>query len=139
MIHEDLERAYGDERTSERSFGLFFAACFFILGCWPLASGNPVLRWAIVLGVAAATVAMLAPRLLAPLNVAWAGLGVILGRIVSPIALAILYFGVMTPIGWIGRATGKDPLRVRREADAQSYWIERLPPGPPPDSLPRQY
>jgi hypothetical protein len=66
-------------------------------------------------------------------------LGVLLGKLVSPIALGILFYGVFFPVGVAMRLAGKDPLRLRRDAEAASYWIPRRPPGPPPDSMTNQF
>jgi len=66
-------------------------------------------------------------------------LGDILHRIASPIALAILFYGVVTPTGLLMRLFGKDPLRLRFDREAKSYWIAREPPGPAPESLKDQF
>jgi len=84
-------------------------------------------------------VAMLAPTLLAPLNRLWTRFGLLLHRIVSPVVLGIMFFLVVTPMGLLMRAFGKDPLRLRFEKDLPSYWINRNPPGPAPDTLDHQF
>lgn len=61
------------------------------------------------------------------------------GRVVGPIALGILFYGVLTPLAVVMRLTGKDRLRLKRDPGADSYWIPRRPPGPPPDSMTRQF
>jgi hypothetical protein len=63
----------------------------------------------------------------------------LLHSIVSPVVLAIMFYGVVTPMGVLMRAFGKDSLRLRRSGFAQSYWIKRDPPGPKPDSLNHQF
>jgi hypothetical protein len=65
--------------------------------------------------------------------------GLLLHAVVNPIVMALLFFTTVTPIALILRAQGKDPLRLRRDPDARSYWIERRPPGPMPDTMPRQF
>jgi hypothetical protein len=47
--------------------------------------------------------------------------------------MALVFFGTVLPTGFIMRALGKDPLRLRRQLDANSYWIERHPSGPAPN------
>jgi hypothetical protein len=69
----------------------------------------------------------------------WIKLGVLLGKVVSPVALGILFYCVLMPIGIVLRMAGKDPLRLRRDSSAASYWIARRPPGPPPDSMTNQF
>ena len=66
-------------------------------------------------------------------------LGEILSRVVSPVVLGLMFFGLMTPFGLVLRWLRADPLRRRRQPQAASYWIEREPPGPPPGSLKNQF
>ena len=82
---------------------------------------------------------MLAPKLLAPFNRLWARFGLLLHRITSPLVLGIMFFAVITPMGWIMRALGKDLLRLKIDPAATSYWIARTPPGPTPESLKDQF
>ena len=77
--------------------------------------------------------------MLAPLNRAWLYVGLLLQRVVSPVVLGILFFLTVTPIGLLMRLTGKNPLRLGFDREAQSYWIDRQPPGPAPDTMPRQF
>jgi len=63
----------------------------------------------------------------------------LLNRIVSPVATGVLFFVVFTPFALILRMAGKDLLRLRRDPRAASYWIERKPPGPPPESMVEQF
>ena len=83
--------------------------------------------------------AALVPGVLAPANRLWTKFGLLLHHIVSPIALGILFFLVVTPTGLLMRLFGKDPLRLRFDPDADSYWIKRDPPGPAADSLKNQF
>lgn len=79
------------------------------------------------------------PKALAPLNWVWTRFGLLLHKLVSPLILGLLFFVVFTPVGVIMRLFGADPLRLRSDAKAQSYWIDRAPPGPAPDSLKDQF
>ena len=92
-------------------------------------------------GVSAAfaVVAFARPALLAVPNKLWTRLGILLGMIVSPIALGILFYAVFAPFGAVMRLSGKDPLRLRRDPAASSYWITREPPGPAPGTLTNQF
>ncbi|MBC7991849.1 MAG: hypothetical protein H7Z15_01220 [Rhizobacter sp.] len=139
MSHEDLSREDEVEGSSDRSFGFVFAAVFLIIAAWPLLhSGTP--RWWSV-GVAAAfgLVAIVKPVLLAGANKLWMKFGLLLAKVVSPIALGILFYIVFMPIGLLMRVSGKDPLRLKFDPAAQSYWIPREPPGPPPTSMTNQF
>ncbi len=126
MAHEELNREQQVESSSDRSFGLVFHR-------------EPPRWWALALAAVFALVALSRPVLLAGLNRLWTKLGVLIGKVVSPVALGILFYGVITPIGALVRLAGKDPLRLKRDAGASSYWIPRQPPGPPPDSMTRQF
>ena len=67
------------------------------------------------------------------------GLGLLLHKVVNPIVMAFVFFGAVLPTGFIMRSLGKDPLRLKYQPDANSYWIERRPPGPAPESLKDQF
>ena len=139
MAHEDLSREQRIEGSTERSFGVVFAVVFVIIGCWPLLYGQAPRWWSLGIALAFGALAWLRPSLLAAPNRWWLKLGILLSRIVSPIALGILFYGVLAPIGALVRLSGKDPLRLKPDAQADSYWIERRPPGPPPDSMTNQF
>lgn len=137
--HEDLSREQAVKRGSERSFGLVFAGFFLVVGLFPLVRGGDGRWWAVGLALAFAAVALAAPRHLRPLNALWFRFGLALGRVVAPVVMAALYFLVVTPTGVLMRAVGKDPLRLRFDPSAKSYWIARDPPGPAPESLKNQF
>ena len=139
MAHEDLSRNQHVEGSSDRAFGLVFTGVFFVIAVWPLFHGEALRWWASGLAAVFALAALVKPALLAGLNRLWIKLGVLLGKVVSPIALGILFYGVFTPLGALIRLTGKDPLRLKFDPDADSYWIPRKPPGPPPDSMTNQF
>jgi hypothetical protein len=125
--------------SSDRAFGLVFTAFFAIVAVLPMLRSEPPRPWAFAAAGVLLALALAAPRLLAPLNRLWLKFGDLLHRIVSPIALAILFYGVVTPTGLLMRLFGKDPLRLRFDREAKSYWIAREPPGPPPESLKDQF
>ena len=79
------------------------------------------------------------PVPLAPLNRLWTKLGIFLYKVVSPLVLALLFYGTVTPIALLMRMLGKDLLRQRRDPNAASYWIERIPAGPAPESMRDQF
>jgi len=76
---------------------------------------------------------------LAPLNRLWLRFGLLLYKVVQPLVLGLLFYGTVTPVGWLMRKAGKDPLRLRRDPAAQSYWVLRQPPGPAPESMKNQF
>ena len=134
-LHEDLRRQGDVKRGSDRSFGLTFAVVFAIVALLPLRHHLPVRWWALGIAVAFAIAALAAPHLLAPLNKLWAKVGDLLHKITTPIIMGLLFFGALTPVAALMRLRGKDSLRLKRDTTSTSYWIERKPPGPAPDSL----
>ena len=139
MSHEDLNRDQHVEGSSDRAFGLVFAGVFLVIAGMPMFHGGALRWWSVGVAAAFALIALVKPALLAGLNRLWMKLGILLGKVVSPIALGILFYIVITPIGLMIRLTGKDPLRLKFDPDAESYWIPREPPGPPPGSMTNQF
>lgn len=139
MDHLHRASASPGKTSSDRAFGWVFAIVFGILGGWPLLDGAPPYLWAWALGLGFAAVALLRPSWLAPLNRVWTRFGLVLHSIVNPVVLGVIFLLAILPIGLLFKLLGKDPMRLRRRPDAGSYWIERHPPGPAADSLPRQF
>ncbi len=139
MAHENLTREQDVEGSSDRSFGIVFAVVFLVIAAWPLMSGGTFRWWAGAIAVLFAAIAWVKPALLSGLNRQWMKFGLLLGKVVSPIALGILFYGVIAPIGLMLRIAGKDPLRLKLDKGAGTYWIRRDPPGPPPDSMTNQF
>jgi hypothetical protein len=122
---------------SDRKFGLTFAVIFAVFGAVPVFRHESP-RWAL-LAISAAffAAAVLRPGWLTPLNRAWFKLGLLLNKIVSPIVMGFLFFGVVTPFAWFLR--GKDLLSLKLKPEAETYWIDREPPGPARGSLTKQF
>jgi predicted membrane metal-binding protein len=139
MAHENLGRDQHSEGSSDRSFGLVFAGVFSVIAAFPLLYKAQPRWWALAIAVAFGLVAMLLPTLLSGFNRLWTRFGLVLGKVVSPIALGIVFFGVLTPVAALMRVRGKDPLRLKRDRVAESYWVLRTPPGPPPESMTHQF
>jgi len=139
MSHEDLTREQRVEGSSDRAFGAVFAVLFLVIAGWPLLDSGTPRWWAVAVAALIGLIALLRPTLLAGLNRQWIKLGVLLGRVVSPVALGLLFYGVFAPLGALMRLAGKDPLHLKRDPGAASYWRPRVPPGPPPDSMTNQF
>jgi len=137
--HEILRRDTVAKTASDRSFGFVFAGFFALIGALGLWRHSE--RWPLWIGLAVVmlVLALAAPKLLAPLNHAWARFGRLLHAIVSPIILGVIFYFCIVPIGFLMRLSGKDPLRLRYEPEADSYWMKRIPPGPQPDSFKNQF
>lgn len=139
MAHENLTPNEVPRGSSDRSFGVVFGAVFLLLAFLPLFSTGHIRVWAVIASAAFFFVAVVLPKALAPLNRIWTRLGLLLHHIVSPIMLGILFYLFVTPMGYLMRLVGKDFLRLHFDSSADSYWIERKPPGPRPDSLNNQF
>lgn len=137
-IHEKAPHRAGGQ-SSDRTFGLLFAAVFFTIALIPLHHHLPIRYWALAVSGIFLGAAVLTPSLLGPVNRLWTALGLLLGRIVSPVALGILFFCGFVLWGWIVRRAGKDLLRLQRRPTLKSYWIVRSPSGPSPESLKNQF
>jgi hypothetical protein len=125
---------------SDRSFGLTFVVFFAIIAAWQGWAGRASIAYALGgLAIAVLAVSLARPALLHGLNRAWMRFGALLHKVVNPIVLGGIYFLVFTPVAIVMRLAGRDALHRRLDAQAKSYWIDRTPPGPPPDSLPNQY
>jgi hypothetical protein len=138
-IHEDLSREPQVKASSNRAFGWVFVIVFLVIAVWPLVLGGTARWWSLIVGGLVMVVTLAAPSLLTIPNRLWLRFGLLLHRIVSPVVLAVMFYSVVTPMGLLMRAFGKDFLRLRRSDSAASYWIKRDPPGPQPDSMSNQF
>ena len=139
MLHTDTPLQQPVKPGSERAFGFVFAGVFLLVALWPLFDRASPRLWAIALAAVFALCAGLAPKLLAPLNRLWFRVGERLHRIVSPIALGAIFFGVITPFALVMRAFKRDALLLHKRSARPSYWVRREPPGPPSDSFHNQF
>jgi len=138
-IHESLTARHHVRRGSDRSFGLVFAAMLLLVALFPLVHGREPRWWVVVVSLAFFAVAVIQPVLLAPLNRLWFRFGLLLGSVTNPLVMGLVFFLVVTPMAVIMRLRRKDPLRLRLDRNARSYWIERAPPGPAPASMTNQF
>jgi len=138
-LHERLRRRDEIKGSSDRAFGFVFAAVFALIGLWPLLGGGGARLWTLVVAAVFLGAAVARPRVLAPLNRLWMRLGLLLHRVVNPLILGLLFFLTVTPMGVAVRLFGRDLLRLRWDPEAPSYWIERRPPGPAPETMKHQF
>ncbi len=137
--HEDFSRETEVRGSSNRVFGLVFAAVFLVVGLRPYLSARPPRLWAIAIGGVFLLVSMIRPGLLAPLNRAWLRIGLVMQRVMNPVVMGFLFFSTVTPLAFIMRLLGKDPLRLKWEPAARSYWIERKKSDLAPESMRHQF
>jgi len=139
-MQESLKHAQSVKMGSERSFGFVFAGVFLALALYSyFVKESPNAVYMAGVSLVFLILAVVAPKVLKPLNLAWFKVGQLLHKIVNPLVMGLIFFVTLTPIALIMRARGKDPLRLKKQGDAESYWIERTPPGPAPDSLKKQF
>lgn len=139
MAIEDFARDVRNTGSSDRSFGLVMAGFFGLIGFWPLLHRSDLRIWAIAVALGFLIAAIVCPGMLARANQLWMRFGALLHVIVSPVALAVVFYLTVVPIGLLMRLSGKDPLRLKPDPAARSYWIPRQPPGPDPKSLTNQF
>jgi len=138
-FHENLGSRIQADGSSNRAFGLVFTAFFLIIAFLPLWHGAFVRYWALLVSGLLLVISFVAPNILSPLNLFWTEFGLLLGRILSPLSLGVLFYGIVSVSGVLMRLFGKDPLRLKFDRKASTYWIERKPPGPAPQSLDKQF
>ena len=112
------------KKSSEKSFGILFSVLFFLIGLWPLLYTAEIRVWSIILAFIFLTLAYLKPELLKPLNRTWIKLGEVIGKIIAPIIMALVFFTIVTPISFLVRVLGKDILMLKF-SKKNSYWIKR--------------
>lgn len=143
MEHQSThERIAGDlavRRSSNRSFGVTFGVVFMLVAGWPVLHGRGVRWWAVAIAALFVAAAVVAPRVLGPLNRLWFVFGLALNAVMGRVVMATLFFSTLTPIALVMRACGHDPLRLRRDPGAKTYWIDRKPPGPSAHTMTRQF
>ena len=110
---------------SNTSFGLLFFIVFLIIGLWPLKNGDSLNIYFIAISITFLILGLINSKLLSPLNKIWIKLGEILGIIISPIVMFLVYFIILTPVSLIVRLFGKDLLGLKFFKKNESYWIIR--------------
>ena len=112
-------------QSSNRSFGLLFFVVFLIIGFWPLKNSENLNIYFLTASVIFLLLGLINSKLLSPLNKSWIKLGEILGTIIAPIVMVLVYFVILTPVSLIVRIFGKDLLGLKFLKDIETYWIKR--------------
>ena len=113
--------------SSNRSFGIVFFIVFLFIALYPLTYSGEIRIWSAIISIIFLVLGLLNSKILAPLNKLWFKFGVLLGKIISPIIMGIIFFLVVTPIGLTMRIFGKDVLNLKYNKN-KSYWIEKNGP-----------
>ena len=112
------------KNSSNKSFGILFFIVFLIIGLWPLYYSNPIKLWSVIVAVIFLILGLLNSRILSPFNKAWIKFGELLGKIIAPIAMFVVFFVILTPLSLVIRIFKKDLLKVKYSKE-KSYWIKR--------------
>ena len=110
---------------TNRNFGLVFFIFFLIISIWPLIDGGTLRIWSVVISLAFLFLGLLNSKILSPLNLLWMKFGELLGKVIAPMVLSLIYFLVITPIGLLMRLIGKDFMKKNFSKKNNSYWIKR--------------
>ena len=113
--------------SSNRSFGIVFFVVFLLIALYPVINNEEIRVWSLIVSLIFLVLGLLNSKILNPLNQIWFKFGILLGRIISPFIMAIIFFFVVTPIGLIMRTLGKDILNLRYNTK-KTYWIEKTGP-----------
>jgi len=114
--------------SSNRSFGIVFFVVFLFIALYPITYSEDIRIWSLIISFIFIILGLLNSKILTPLNKLWFKFGVILGKIISPIIMGIIFFLVVTPIGLIMKVLGKDLLRLKYNKKDNTYWIEKNGP-----------
>ena len=112
-------------QSSNRSFGLLFFIVFIVVGLWPITKGETGNIYLIMISLFFLIFGLINSKILSPFNKAWVKFGEILGLIIAPIIMALIYFIILTPISLILRMFGKDLLGLKFMKKQDTYWIKR--------------
>ena len=111
------------KRKDNITFGILFFILFLIIGLYPLKSEGLIRIWSVGLSLVFLIITIIRPNLFTFINKLWIQFGILLGKIISPIVMGLVFFFVVTPIGILVRIFKKDVMGLKRGAN--TYWINR--------------
>ena len=113
--------------SSNRSFGIVFFIVFLLIGTYPLLHDDHLRIWSLIISIVFLILGLLNSKILFPLNKIWFKFGILLGKIISPLIMGLIFFVVVTPIGLLMRLFNKDLINLKFNK-SKSYWIEKKEP-----------
>ena len=113
--------------SSNKSFGIVFSIFFLLISVYLLLNNNPIYYWSLFVSFIFLVLGLMNSKILSPLNLLWFKFGILLGKIVSPVVMGIIFFLVVTPISIILKIFGKDVLNLKFNNN-KTYWIEKNGP-----------
>ncbi|MCP5082434.1 MAG: hypothetical protein GY948_12130 [Alphaproteobacteria bacterium] len=138
-IHEDFSRSEDLKGPSDRSFGITFCVVFALFAGFSLWFGGNLWPWLAGISAVFGLLGVVWPSVLAPLNKLWFLFGLLLHKIMTPLIMGIMFYGLITPVGLLMRMTGKDPMRLKSHPETKSYWIDREPVAADGDHMKNQF
>ncbi len=109
---------------SNKSFGVVFFIVFLIIALYPMLKGQDLRLWSLIISLIFLILGIVNSTVLTPLNKIWFKFGILLGNIISPIVMAIVFFVVVTPTGIIMKILRKDLIGLKKN-NKNTYWIEK--------------
>tara|TARA_X000000950_G_scaffold166400_1_gene203288 strand:- start:449 stop:829 length:381 start_codon:yes stop_codon:yes gene_type:complete len=113
------------KQSSVRSFGILFFIVFLIVGLWPIINDGEIRFWSILLSFTFLILGIINSKILIPLNKYWIKLGEILGKIIAPLVMLVIYFAIVTPIALLLKIFRKDILNLKLDEKTDTYWIQK--------------
>ena len=113
--------------SSNRSFGIVFFAVFLIIAIWPLLNGYEIRYWSLIISIVFFLLGILNSKILTPLNKIWFKFGILLGYVIAPIVMGLIFFLVVTHISLLMKLFRKDILGIKKNK-SKSYWIDKSGP-----------
>ena len=113
------------KKGSNRSFGLLFLIVFFIIALWPLVNSETIRLWALIISLIFLFLGVINSKILNPFQKVWIKLGELLGKIIAPVIMFLVFFTILTPTGIILKLFGKDLLKIKKNKASKSYWVNR--------------
>ena len=113
--------------SSNRSFGIVFFIVFILIAFYPLINQEEIRIWSVLISLLFLILGIINSKILTPLNKVWFKFGILLGKIISPIVMGLIFFLVVTPIAFLMRMLNKDLLNLKFSKN-NSYWIKKTDP-----------
>ena len=110
--------------SSNKSFGIVFAIVFGIFAFWPLLQENDIRIWSLIIALIFFILGILNSKILTPLNKIWFKFGIMLGSFISPLLMGIIFFVIVTPIGFLMKILKKDLLNLKFNKE-KTYWLKK--------------
>ena len=109
---------------TNRNFGIVFFVFFLLISIWLFLNNKTLVYLPLIISIVFLILGLLNAKILTPLNKAWIKFGEILGSIISPLVMGIIFFGIVTPTGLFLKLIGKDVLKLKQNKK-NTYWIEK--------------